>query len=241
MDDQPSQLPPPKFPWNLVIATALISGLVAGSAVYFYSNRKPSIATPLPSSTASPTPVATASNTYSNQYFSVQVPAGWTATPVQGDAKSINITKANYILYINTQATQASGVIGGRFAEIAQGAPSADATIKNWPGDPCQIPEITPARHDLLYSQRADLYVDSTASNCNIPSDGQAAWYFSYLTNDENHYFNDYVDGQNPGLVVTMAYQTKTVNDLPKKGSADLTAALKEMTDIAYSLEVKTK
>ena len=90
---------------------------------------------------------------YENDYLKLTIPAGWKATEApqtnyQGNCGSgktdctivptlvpnpgaVNITKGNYILYINTQAGHASGVEGGRFSEIAYGAPSVTATLKD--------------------------------------------------------------------------------------------------------------
>src|SRR5260370_16916881 len=69
---------------------------------------------------------------------------GWTATRARRIPAAVNITKGNYILYINTQTSQASGVEAGRFAEIAMGAPSVDAVVTVQPSPPCGTAESTP-------------------------------------------------------------------------------------------------
>lgn len=179
---------------------------------------------------------------YENQYMKVVLLPGWTAKSPRRAPAAVNIAKGNYILYINTQASQASGVEGGRFAEIAQGAPSADAVITEYPTPPCGKGESKPA---FDQHTRIDLYVskDDAKSQawCNAPSSGATVWYFSYITDAAGGFFNFYVPGQNRALVVTMAYRTKSVDSLPVKGSADLNSMLSEMTSIVNSLKIKRK
>ncbi len=195
--------------------------------------------TPTPTSTPVATPTPTPSSTiFKSPYFSVTVPSDWKATSARSSAEAVNITKGNYILYINTHASQVGGGFGGRFSEIAMGAPSADATITEWPTDPCLTPIYTPTTGNYLYSSRGDLYVDKTAPSwCNIPTTG-TAWYFSYITGSKGYYFNQYTNTGNDALVITMAYNTSSVNNLPKKGDASLTAALDAMTSIASTLHI---
>ncbi len=175
---------------------------------------------------------------YDTADLTLTVPAGWTAKQAATTA-GVNVTNGKWILYINVNASQASGVEGGRFAEIAMGAPSADAVVTDWPGE-CGTRETTPA-HDSF--SRVDNFVgpDDARAGCSVPTNGKTVWFFSYLTSPGNGYFNDYVPGQNPALVVTMAYDGKVVNDFPVKGSAELTKALAAMTDIASTLKIKNR
>lgn len=179
---------------------------------------------------------------YENQYMKVVLPPGWTAKKSGRIPTAVNITKGNYILYISTQASQASGVEGGRFDEIAMGAPSADAVVTQYPTPPCGKAESSPASDGHT---RIDLYVNKADSKsqdwCNAPLSGATVWYFSYITDAAGGYFNYYVPGQNRGLVVTMAYRSKDVNRLPLKGSTKLNSMLSEMTSIVSSLTIKQK
>jgi len=188
---------------------------------------------------------------YENQYLKVTVPAGWTVAQasetvyVEGvpqkraNPAAVNITKDNYILYINTRAQQTSGIIGGRFSEIAIGAPSADAVIQVHSSGPCSFSETYPAFD--RYS-RVDLYINNkeTKKWCNAPSDGSTVWYFSYITDDKGGYFNYYKEGESTALVITMAYNSKDINKLPKKDSAELKTMLNEMTNILETLKIKS-
>ncbi len=202
-------------------------------------------------STNTTTTPTTKASVYSNSLLSVNIPAGWTATEAPSDVNSksdgteppsgakVNITKGKWILYINVDASQASGVEGGRFAEIGMGAPSVDAVVQDEPNE-CGKTTKTAAFVD--YS-RVDYTMNASDKTewCVAPTNGKTVWFFSYLTSPGNGFFNDYVLGQNPGLVVTMAYNGTVVNDFPIAGSAELTAALKEMTDIASTLKVKNR
>src|SRR5215471_10810330 len=161
---------------------------------------------------------------YENQYMKLVLQPGWTATRPRRIPAAVNITKGNYILYINTQASQASGVEGGRFSEIGMGAPSVDAVVTTQPSPPCGTAESTPVFHPHT---RVDLYVSKADAKsqdwCNAPSSGATVWYFSYITDAAGGFFNFYVPGQNRALVVTMAYRSKIVDSLPIKGSPELT------------------
>src|SRR3989344_3193736 len=69
--------------------------------------------------TPNPTAPLTQSQVYDNQYMKVIIPAGWSAKQATNNPAALNITKGNYILFVNARAGQASGVEGGRFEEYA--------------------------------------------------------------------------------------------------------------------------
>lgn len=208
------------------------------------------------------------SQVFENEYMKLTVPAGWkleelakplpdhiynkatgtqvddvppTPAPAPAKTGAVNITKDSYILYIHPHASQASGVTGGRFAEIAMGAPSADAVVTEQPSPPCgqavsggsvSIPGVNLTRKDL-YVSKAD-----KKDYCAVPTTG-TSWYFSYITNSKGGYINYYKADELPGYVITMAYNSKDVNALPQKGTAELTAALADMTGIVKTLVLK--
>lgn len=221
---------------------------------------------PAPTPVAEPpviTPVAPVVGTvFKNAYMQVTVPEGWTLTEATqtlqdqrydqltgktvkvGEPKTtktgaVNITKGKYILYIHPQASQASGVDGGRFAEIAMGAPSADAVVIEQPNPPCGTEKTSPVKVGWT---RHDWYVSGTDKKveyCAVPSGSAAVWYFSYVTDVKNGYINYNSQGSLPGWVITMGYNSKTVNSLPPQNSPELITALTEMTDIVKTLELK--
>lgn len=216
-------------------------------------------------STPTPTVLSTTATVYENANFKISILDGWTAreanqtvydgncvnkqnctnTPtVSPNPAAVNITKGKYILYINTQASQASGIEGGRFAEIAMGAPSADAVVTEQPSPPCGTSETESA---LIDSSRVDLYINNQEDVksqpwCKTPSNDSTVWYFSYIT-DGQSYFNYYNASNDGGLgyVITMAYNSKDINSFPVKGSSELNSALDEMSVMAKSLEIKIK
>lgn len=247
---------------NLIISGIVVIIIAIGIGYWALASRQTET-TNTPPTTTQTTPPATgttpppdtnptpATSTYENGDLKVIVPQGWTATEatqhtyvgtsttptVTPNPAAVNIRNGKWILYINTNASQASGVEGGRFAEIGMGAPSVDAVITVEP-DECGTTETHAAYGNF---SRVD-YTMSAAdkrNGCVAPTNGKTVWFFSYLTSPGNGFFNDYVKGQNPALVVTMAYDSKVVNDLPVAGSNELTAALKAMTDIAKTLVVK--
>lgn len=177
------------------------------------------------------------SKVYENKYMKFTLPAGWAVT-LGADSSAVNIIKEEYILYINTKAEQASGIDGGRFSEIAIGAPSADAVIATHPSDPCGFSENFST---LVGQKRIDLYVNNKEKQdwCASPSNGETVWYFSYITGSTGGYFNYYKAGEPLSFVITMAYNSKDVNKLPVRGSATLNARLNEMTSIVKTLEIK--
>lgn len=206
-------------------------------------------------------PPVNQSQVYETDYLKITIPTGWTAKQAnqtyevgncvtkdnctttkktEPNPAAVNITKGNYVLYINTQAKQASGVEGGRFAEIAMGAQSADAVVTEQPSPPCGTAESHSAYNDRT---REDLYVNNQekASYCISPKNGSTVWYFSYITGPKDGYFNYYTQGEGKGYVITMAYNSKDVNNFPVKGSAELNTVLDDMANMLKTLEIKIK
>jgi len=148
----------------------------------------------------------------------------------------VNITKDNYILYINPFFQQASGVQGGRFSDISSGAPSSDAVLKTQPANPCGTYDSTSIRTLKEY----DYYISTTETNtnCNKPTDSGSRWYFSYATKDSG-YITYYQSDETHGYVITMSYNSRDITKLPKKTDAQLTDMLNQMREIIKTLELK--
>jgi hypothetical protein len=197
--------------------------------------------------------------TFENQYLKVNLVAGWTAKAVSNTSGAVNITKGNYILYVSTQTSQASGVEGGRFAEISMGAKSADAVNVAPPAPECGTRKETKVNPKLL---RSDLFVSSKEKHeyCRTPANGKNVWYFSYLTTSKSAgYFNYYRIQKNTSLlladlretpseefgendtgwVITMAYNSKNINSFPEKDGSGLKTALNQMSLMVNSLKIK--
>ena len=196
------------------------------------------------SNTPNPTP-APQGSVYENEFMKLTVVNGWTAKAVASNQAAVNITKGNYILYVRTNASQASGVEGGRFAEIGMGAPSVDAVVTVQPSEPCGYKESVEAFENY---KRVDIFVDGkvNVSVCKVPTNGKKVWYFSYLTDGNGYFIRTWKrplqsNSDLTSLVVTMSYNSKDVNSFPEKDSTELSAALNEMTSMVSSLTIKTK
>lgn len=179
---------------------------------------------------------ATTETTYENEFLTIAVPDDWTVSEVT-EPSAVSITKGGWILYINASASQASGVTGGRFVEISMGAPSVDAVITEQPSE-CG----TTQSHDVFGKfTRVDYLMNATDERdwCEAPTNGKFVWFFSYLTSPGNGFFNYGPSGQQPSLVITMAYDTDIVNDLPEAKDEELEIALQQMTEIASTLSLK--
>ncbi len=252
----------------LLLAIFLLAAGCGKPSSTAQNNQPTPAASPTPTVTPSPIPSITSNGKiFETDYFKVTIPEGWTAKAAnrkvytgncnnvlncrptytnEPDRASVNITKGNFILFINSRAGQASGVMGGRFSEIASGAPSVDAIVTEQPSQECGESEKTPAIVNNENNFRVDLY-DSSVNNanavwCKSPTNGKTVWYFSYITGSEGGYFNYFnVPEYSPGTgwAVTMAYNGKTVNSFPEKGNGVLIQALSDMTDMLKTLTIK--
>lgn len=174
--------------------------------------------------------------TYENEYLTVNIPDGWTVSQAT-EPSAVNITKENWILYMDANISQASGVTGGRFSEIGMGVPSVDAVITEHPS----VCGTTVSHEAFGKFTRVDYFMSAGDERdwCVAPTDAKTVWFFSYITSPGNGFFNYGPSGQKPGLVISMAYNSGVVNDLPEANNEELEAALKEMTEIASTLSLK--
>ncbi|MBX4188035.1 MAG: hypothetical protein KW793_02770 [Candidatus Doudnabacteria bacterium] len=187
--------------------------------------------------TPNPAPNLTQSTVFENQFLKLNISSGWTVREVGSNPAAVNISKGNYILYINTRATQASGAEGGRFAEIALGSTSADAVVTVQPSAPCGTSE----KNSLfdIYS-RVDLYVSSKDKSdyCTTPNNDSTVWYFSYITDGSGYFIHDW-DSNPSNLVITMSFSSTNVDSYPVKGETELTKVFIEQTEMLQSLVIK--
>lgn len=217
----------------LIVIILIMCGVV-GLFGWFVWNREhrsvPAIVAPTPTSAIS---------WYDGGMLRLKLVAGWKATVVDssGYPGAVNVRKGKYILYINPRAQQASGVEGGRFSEIAMGAPSIDAVITEHPVPPCNEPVRGGAYGTWV---REDLYVDAntTAAWCRKPPTDKSVWYFSYITTEVGGYFNYYEAGEPIALVVTAAYDSMVLSELPERGSSELERILGEVGQMAETISI---
>ncbi|HNT29509.1 MAG TPA: hypothetical protein PKL83_00980, partial [bacterium] len=72
---------------------------------------------------------------------------------------------------------------------------------------------------------------------CRQPSDAQARWYFSYVSNEGFFIRQDVADTHR--TVVTMSYKTSSVDALPVMADATTQEKITEMTAIVRTLILK--
>ena len=177
------------------------------------------------------------------------------------------LTKGRYKLYLLTHQSQASGIIGGRFAEVVEYvSPWIDMSESPWLPCPSEGPETIT---DEKLSRR-DLYFDTVHANrkaladCGNPARKGTLWYGSYFVEtcqgpDYPHgcdsFFLTYQDlsGKVPQdrivngtrcanewqMTYALTYDTKTPNVLPMKGDPALREVLLEATNIVHSIVYK--
>ncbi len=178
---------------------------------------------------------------FSNDYLKVIIPKTWSYQVV--NEQSLNITKDNYVLYINPNTMQASGVIGGRFSEIAQGASGPDLVMKMHPSESCGNSEGSDLTDKLKI---VNYYISANDNNswCNIPTGENTLWYFSYVTTKKDGYFgNPAVFGLSADtlrqFVITITYQAAALDDLPVKNSVQHEQKMNELMAILKTIEFK--
>lgn len=219
----------------LVVGLIVVILLIAGGVWYYEAHHNAG-------SHGSPTVTATSpmgGGIYKNQYMTVGIPDGWTAEEVANDPAAVNITNGTYDLFINARTAQASGIQGGRFAEIEGNATSAYAVVTMEPGGPCGSHVTSTIAVNGGMAEQDDLYVGPNDGrvDCAVPTNGNTVWYFSYITLGDG-YFNYFNSPEFVGWVVTMSYNSKDVNSLPVKGSPDLNRALSQMDSILNTLTI---
>ncbi len=173
------------------------------------------------------------SNTFSNSKLSIVLEDGWTAEGLANG--SVNIFNGSYILYVNPSFTQTSGVQGGRFDEISQGAPSANLVTVFRPAMECS----TPIQSLTTTHKRYDVYTNDSvnADICKPSPDDSERWYFSYYVK-ESPYLTYKASGDE-SYVITLSMNVSAVAGLPQKGSSSLEARFEEANTMVDSLLIK--
>ncbi|MGA7218810.1 MAG: hypothetical protein WBX38_10870 [Candidatus Sulfotelmatobacter sp.] len=134
-------------------------------------------------------------NIFEDDRIAVRVPTGWSVHPatetVTGDRTyeqpiGAVLAKGRFRLYLLTHHGQASGIVGGRFAEIVQYvSPWINISDSPWLPCPSETREVETAVSDKL--SRRDLYFDTThaskkaLADCGDPKSKGVLWYGSYF------------------------------------------------------------
>ncbi len=179
---------------------------------------------------------------FKNDYLEVEIPKSWSYKETAEGA--LNIRKNNYIIFINPNTTQASGAPGGRFSEIAQGAPGTKLVMKKHPGPPCGESETEKITEKLEITH---FYIDSNEEEttmCNVPSSNEPLWYFSYVTTIGDGYFGDASKFNSNfeelrQFVITVSYKTDNIEDLPQKKSVEHEKTMEEIISLIKTIELR--
>jgi hypothetical protein len=233
----------------LVLAAGCNSKPVApASTSSVSSNQTPAVAqNVMPNSTNATSPKAVAS-TFTDENLSINVLPGWTAkqSTVAALPEAVNITKGNYILYINPLFGHASGIEGGRFTEVVSGMPSLDLVMANveQPSNASDCASVTYG--DLIVTNTlklTDLYTNSLkqGAGCVFPSGNQPVWFGAYANGTADTIFGrtSVAGSTTNDFVITVAYNTNNVNNLPKKNDPVLNQTLTDVVTMLKTLRLR--
>lgn len=221
--------------------------------------------------------ITTSPAMYEDDRIQVAIPPGWSVeeayVPVYGGTTEevvgkmhvgAVLSRGRYRVYLLTHYSQASGIVGGRFGEIAKFvAPMTDQSEES---RPCSdnvwgVPTSVTSKLD-----RIDLYLNIATAKpgvlalCGNPTVGATLWYGSYFTGhcppdkpvpqDCGGYFLDSLflaDKPNAGagksmnyeMVFTVSYAANKADLLPHKGDPQLNRILGEASAIVRSIKFK--
>lgn len=183
---------------------------------------------------------------FTDQNLSINVLPGWVAK--QSTAKTapeaVNITDGNYILYINPLFGHASGIQGGRFSEVTGGMPSVDLVMTQveQPASPTDC-SVDGKLSEPINSEVSlwNLYTDNTKTHngCAFPSSGVSVWFGSYSSGSAVAFGRTSSPDQFNEFAITVAYNTKNVNTLPKKNDPVLNSTLADVVSMLKTLKLK--
>jgi hypothetical protein len=169
---------------------------------------------------------------FENQYLKIQILPGWTVAA--SSDQTLNLIKGKYLLSINPIFTHASGGIGGRFSEIVSGKQSIDAVMANvdQPAGGFECAQMPSS--DMVVTKAIslnNLYTDNSKVNngCIFPTNSQPVWFGSFFSGE----------GSASDYAITLSYSTNEVNDLPKKGSPELTHVFANVIVMLKTLQLK--
>jgi cytoskeletal protein RodZ len=194
---------------------------------------------------AAATPAAQAS-VFADSNLSITVLPGWSAkqSTATTASEAVNITKGNYILYINPLFGHASGIQGGRFSEVANGMPSVDLVMAQveQPASPTDCSIDAQSSESINSSVSLfNLYTDNTKihNGCIFPSSGESVWFGSYTSGSATAFGRTTSPDVFNEFAITVAYNTKNVNSLPKKNDPVLNSTLADVVSMLKTLKLK--
>jgi len=202
--------------------------------------------------------------TYADDKINVTAPATWSVAidDVDGIHRGATLRKGRYILRLCTSCTQVSGIVGGRFSEIA-------GLVQPWYRvDPLANPAPCGQQRSARISEQlnridfwfrrdpAHLY-DEDADDCRQPKTTATVWYGSYFSDNCSYaatgedcggYFLhlNWLTGQHARqlaptdeMVFALTYDETDLDQLPHNGDPELNRVLIEATNIVRSVHFK--
>lgn len=169
---------------------------------------------------------------FDSPYLTMTIVPGWTVTPSAD--QTVQITQGKYVLNIDPIFTHASGVICGRFPELAGGLPSVQAVMANVDqpagGFECSQSSSKPTVINKDISL-GNLYTDRSKSEngCTFPARRQPVWFGSIFCGE----------GSESEYAITLGYDTDNVNELPAKDSAELKKVFTDVAKMLRTLDLK--
>ncbi len=201
---------------------------------------------------------------YQDDMIAVTAPLSWTIAVDDNTYSGLHsgavLHKGKYVLRLCTGCGQTSGIVGGRFAEIA-------GLVQPWsrveePSGPCGKSKTTSVskqfdRVDLWYRRDAAHGYQEIAANCRQPRTTATVWYGSYFAescagvppgSDCGGYFlhfdwltNPHSEDLSPfpEMAIGLTYETTDLDRLPRQGDPELDRVLAEASSIVRSVRFK--
>jgi len=205
-----------------------------------------------------------AGRTYTDDKISVEAPENWTIAidDLDGTYRGAILRKGKYVLRLCTACGQTSGIMGGRFNEIA-------GLVQPWyrldpgaKGSPCGNEKDTRIsqrldRVDLWFRRNPAHTYDEEADDCRQPKTTATVWYGSYFAEhcsyadtgeDCGGYFlhRDWLVDPHAGnefptdeMAFAMTYEEDDLDKLPHQYDPELQHVLREATTIVRSVRYK--
>jgi hypothetical protein len=203
-------------------------------------------------------------HTYTDDKISVEAPGDWTITidDLDGTYRGAILRKGKYVLRLCTACGQTSGIMGGRFNEIA-------GLVQPWyridpgaKGSPCGNEKDTRIsrrldRVDFWFRRDPAHTYDEEADDCRQPKTTAAVWYGSYFAEhcsyartgeDCGGYFlhRDWLVNPHAGnefpideMAFAMTYEEDDLDQLPHQDDPELEQVLRGATTIVRSVRYK--
>lgn len=203
-------------------------------------------------------------HTYADDKISVTAPATWSIgiDNVGGIHRGAILRKDKYILRLCTSCAQVSGIVGGRFSEIAglvQPWFRVDAGANPSPCGEQRSTRVSKQldRIDFWFRRDHAHPYDEDADDCRQPGTTASVWYGSYFEDNCSYvatgedcggYFLhlNLLTGQDARtlaptdeMAFALTYDETSLDQLPHKGDPELNRVLIEATNIVRSVDFK--